>query len=242
MPPRTRSSTGVLKQVVKYEESIVSESVDLDVKPKKRAGRVAKSESESDFGISEESSMSESESSQSAAVMSESDEGTQEEMEIDSEFHSGISKPVARKGKTSVHDGKEGRLPVFPEQWLKRTQEDLTSELLSEIASHQSAIDEVTYMSRRFAQLSAELDISLKNLLLKEMSNFLLHRLFNAGIARAGDMRTFSFIGVPADSVRSYFSKLQFISSSLISGDLLLNVDASSDVHVEEYIPYWCTH
>lgn len=241
MPPRTRSSTGVIKQIVKYEESVFSDSMDLEDQPKKRSSRRVKSESASEFEESEESSASESASSQSGVVMSESGgDVTEDEIGDEFEFQTNISRPLIRRGKATVVDTKEGRLSVFPRQWLSRSQDELTKEIIGDISGHESAVAEVVYMSGRFKELCSKPNVSVA-VLLKEMSNHLLHRLGEASITRARDVRDYSFTGLSEADVQAYFSRIQYVTSCLITGDLHLNTEVPTRTKVETYIPYWST-
>jgi hypothetical protein len=244
MPPKTRSSTGAIKKVVKYEDSIDSASADVEMKPTKRRMR-AKSESGSDYGTSEASSSESETSSVVAAHVShsadEDDIDTVSEVTVDSS--NSISLPVIRRGKNDPSAVKEGRLPMYPDRWLSLTQDELTHSVLSEVQLIGEAIAEVEYLSGRFRELCDRPNISDpdKISLLKEMANILLHRIGNAGVARARDYRDFSFASKNEIDVRNHFSKLQYVASCLLTGDLKLEDTGmtESTFSVEPYSPAW---
>ena len=236
MPPRTRSSTGSLKQIVKYEASIDdSESLDVPVK----SARKAKRESESDFA---DSIVSASESSDSDPESSIDEtriiDGSVDEPEpsfddatMDEEVNELIFRPVSTTQPMS------GKLPLFPIHLLiNATQEQLNESITRQIEACTEALKIVSSLSLRFRTIISQIPEGSKPLVLREMSNLLLHHLAIIGIKEIVLFQNSSFIEIDHQLIKSHFSKLQYVTSCLLTGDLVVTQIESPE---DPYYPRW---
>lgn len=260
MPPRTRSSTGSIKRVARYVESVDSMDIEPQVIPKARSSTKRtprgkhESGSDSDFDMSQDGT--ESESSEEELTSSMDDHHSTNiagvssvddfSVDADAVAPKPVRKRVSKKATFAplpedsiLHDGK---VNPFPESRLNMSSADIYESISSSVDRNPDAARIVVQFRTQYSALVSRYPEKVETLD-NEMPNYLMYNLGLSGVVDISLFQTSSFMGLDKSKVTHHYNLIKSIARDLIKGDsgksYITDPPATSTTIFKQYVPWW---